>query len=97
MRHRYVIERDECETMCDDPHPMRLGRVPKHYRGEPHERDEAIRYGRKGYRCPGSCVHWYPVWVVFDADDDGAANVGVYDVYQDAVRARDEARARSDG
>lgn len=89
---RYVIQRDECETVCEGPHPVRLGRAPQHYRGEPSERDEAIRYGRKGYRCPGGSTHWYPVWVVFDAENGRASNIGVYDVYQDAVRARKAAQ-----
>lgn len=90
---RYVIERDECVTFCEERHPVRLGRNPRHYASEPSERRIAIDLGRKGYLCPGGEEHLYPIWTVHDADDDRASNVDSFDVYREAVACRDRMNA----
>lgn len=92
MTH-YVIQRQEADTFCEEPHPVRLGRNPEHYSGEPSERAAAIRYGKRGYLCPGGEAHTYPVWIVYDEDNDRASNAGVSDVYREAKDLRDRLNA----
>lgn len=89
----WVIQREEAVTFCEDSHPVRLARRPEHYQGEPWERQIAIRAGKRGYLCPGGMEHTYPVWVVFDANNDRRPNAGAFDVYKEAVNCRDEMRA----
>lgn len=95
LSHRCVvvklrIERDDsATTFCDEAHPVRLGRNPQHLPHECHERDEAIRHSKKGYRCPGNEEHSYSVWVLYDADDPNEQQYGTFDTYREAVRARE--------
>lgn len=86
---RYEIQKQDAETFCDEPHPIRLGRSPQHYPGEPWERTQAIRDGKPGYLCPGGEVHLYPVWIVYDAEDDSSSNAGAFDVFREAKQLRD--------
>lgn len=79
-------------TFCEDAHPIRLGKNPEHYPGEPWERDEAIRRGARGYRCPGGHEHLYPVWIVYDAAHPNESNRGTFDVYMEARALRDRLR-----
>lgn len=93
MTH-YVIQKQAGETFCEEPHPVRLGRNPEHYSGEPYERDEAIRYGKKGYLCPGGSVHTYPLWIVYDEDNDNDSNAGGFDTFREAKELRDRLNGR---
>lgn len=65
----WVIRREEAETLCENPHPVRLSRKATHYFNEPWERRMAIDRRARGYRCPGGEPHGYPIWVVCDKDD----------------------------
>lgn len=94
MKKRWAIQREEAVTYCDDQHPVRLGRKPEHFHGEPTARRLAIALGKKGYLCPGGETHTYPLWVVYNAVDDRESNAGVFDVYRDAVALRDQLRKR---
>lgn len=93
MTH-YVIQKEYAETFCEEPHPVRLGRSPEHYRGEPWQRAEAIRGGKRGYLCPGGETHLYPLCVVYDEHDDRASNAGAFDVYREAKDLRDRLNGR---
>lgn len=89
---RYVIQKEEGTTWCDNPHPVRFPRRgAEHWRDEPWERRSAIDSGRRGYLCPGNREHGYPVWIVYNADDESEENLGVFDVYREAKECRDEA------
>jgi hypothetical protein len=89
-RPKWVIQRDdEAVTWCEEPHPVRLGRNAQHVRNESWERNIAIRDGRKGYLCGGNEEHFYTCWVVFDEANPGRDNKDVFDVYKQAVEARD--------
>lgn len=94
MTARFKVERDdEAVTTCENPHPVRFSRKrpPQHEPGEPHERDQAIRYGAKGYRCPGWRDHFYTVWFVVDTETE--EQIGSFDTYRDAVAERDRCEA----
>jgi len=82
---RWVIQKEEAVTFCEDSHPVRLGRRAEHYPGELFERKMAIDEGKKGYLCPGGMDHTYPIWVVFDANHPDRSNAGAFDEYQSAV------------
>lgn len=90
---KWTIQREEAVTFCEDSHPVRLGRNPEHYQGEPWERRVAINTGKRGYLCPGGMDHTYPVWVVFDAADDRKPNVDCFDVYSEARACLDRLKA----
>jgi hypothetical protein len=90
----FVIQRQEAETSCDEPHPIRLGRNPEHYSGEPWQRADAIRAGKRGYLCPGGETHLYPVWIVYDEDNDRASNAGAFDTFREAKDLRDRLNGR---
>lgn len=92
VERRWVIQREEALTFCEDSHPVRLGRSPEHYHGEPTARGWAIALGQKGYLCPGGETHPYPLWIVYDANNDRESNAGVFDVYKDAVALRNKLR-----
>lgn len=84
----WVIQRDETDTYCENPHPVRLGRNAEHWRVEPNERRVAIDRGLRGYRCPGGEVHSHPVWIVYDAANDSETNAGVFDSYTEALACK---------
>lgn len=87
---RWEIQRGEAFTYCEDQHPVPLSRQPEHYQGEPPARREAINAGRRGYLCPGGEPHPYPVWVVYDAADEGRSNAGESHIYREAKALRDK-------
>jgi hypothetical protein len=88
---RWTIERDDMESECDGPHPVKLTReligyiesVPDQY---PHEAVEAVKemrgvYGRnytrrKGYMCPGNEFHTHKEWVPHDNETPGFDHMG---------------------
>lgn len=86
---RFVIQRSECVTFCEEQHPVRLGRSPQHHQDEPWNRKMAINEGKKGYLCPGGEQHLYPVWTVYDEANESAPNVDTFDTYREAVAERD--------
>lgn len=89
----WTVVREEGVTFCEEPHPVRLGRNPRHYDNEPSDRRMAINDGRKGYRCPGGEEHLYPVWIVYDAHDERRSNAGIFDRYAEAIECRNRLRA----
>lgn len=67
---QYGVQLEEGLTSCDAEHPVRLtpGLVqlilerPHVY---PPEARSAIQEGKKGYLCPGSEDHTYPIWTAW--------------------------------
>jgi hypothetical protein len=86
MSHDWRVKREEGTTFCENPHPVRLGRNPQPSAKTYSERNTAIAYGKKGYLCPGGEEHSYPVWIVYDAnDEDQSSSDEIFDDRMEAL------------
>lgn len=90
---RYELREDyDFETECEEAHPVKLTaglikNIQERPHLYPHEADWAVQHRKKGYLCPGGCMHFYGGWVVWDLErNDWKSGPTPYPSLKEAVR-----------
>lgn len=93
MAKRWKVQKEECWTECEGPHPQRLksGAQVDDRLGIFHPYNLAVANGKKGWMCPGMEEHPYYIWTVYDTIDDQLWLRGGEDTFTDYRSAKEMA------
>lgn len=94
---RYEIARQDYDTWCDDPHPVKLPREKWFMDGDYDSRGRWVQKLKKGYRCEGGAEHYYTRWHIWDKKVGEYAfgdSPGAYETFKEAAEALTRELAR---